>query len=220
MRWRTTLPLVLAVSLAAGTALAAPAAADDAPEHQERAYALGGVSLGLPGAGGPGPAAAAATCLPPMATPPVEPSAEAPSLGGACFDVAGVEDQAVEVAVRDALVTAPPTSIAFAAGYDLDGDGCVGCTTEDRLWQALGTETVPVPEEADTLAVFVYGLGSQAPFGEPPMDTRPTVAGTVDIAPAGAHPCVPLPGPSGADCGEVLAPEPHVCLPDCSIVAP
>jgi len=75
---------------------------------------------------------------------------------------------------------------------------------------------VPVPQAADTLAVFVYGVATDAPAGEPRQQARPTAAGTVELAPAGAHPCVPLPGPSAADCGEVLVPEPHVCLPSCS----
>lgn len=211
--------IAAAILLAAGFAPVANATYHDEEASVERPYVLGGASAeaSWPGVGPVDEEAAAGvvTCTP-QTHPYLAPASV--SFGGACADVGLFGDaEQVEVSATLGYVTAPPTSPDLAAGYDVDGDGCVGCSDADLLWQGTASIEVPVVEGAGALAVFVYGASTDADVTELPVDTRFALFGTVQVdALADAHPCSPSP-PEDADCGGVEDVRPHLCVPGCSV---
>lgn len=205
---------VLAVSIAC-LLVATPAAGAFSASHETRG---GGVEVltplpqtpvsAFPLLGEPVPllakaAAGATTC---------GPLAEDPNPGGACFDVApAAEERVLRVTFEP---DDPSTGTAtIAAGYDLDGDGCVGCTTADRL--AIGADghvLVPTLEGADTLAVFV-SAGS-ADLSDPGFDPQASASGTVSVTGA---PDQAVGDRAGVEAFDTVAQAPaHVCVPTCS----
>lgn len=215
MRISTTM-MAAGILLLAGIAPLAAAADGDTIE---RAYVLGGAHAEASWPSDPGTvasrdeAAGAATCTGPATAPPM-PATGWP--GGACFHPAAFDTEQVEVTVTHAYATAPPTSASFAAGYDVDGDGCVGCTSVDRLWTGTGSTTLPLVEDAGRLAVFVHGLSGDTDPTEPPTTTTISLTGTVAVTPLeGDHACEDAETTPEA-CGIVSDdPRPHLCLPDC-----
>lgn len=126
-----------------------------------------------------------------------------PGVGGACFQVAGHEQTPLfRVSGSEALTGTP---VGIFMGFDLDGDGCVGCTNgngppscgfggpnQDCFWQgsnvvdgfipwAIGA---PVPADT-TLYVFVRLLTVQT------LDL-PALAGMLTIS-ACQEACNPMP---------------------------
>lgn len=204
-----TAPIALA-SVALAVGIAVPAAAAALP--QDAAFAAGGANLLVSWPPDPAtfvheeePAAAAACGA----------GGPGPNLGGACFDVSSIPDG------RAAEVTVTPTgagsagSVAFAAGFDVDGDGCVGCTAVDVLEQEVDRMLVDVPSGSDTLAVFVYGLQyhhedfTPAPYRA--VTGTITVDGPIGGSGDGGSGSVLVPSPPATDA------KPHVCMPDCRL---
>lgn len=212
--------IVLAAGLA-GVTVPAAAASSHGDAAFEQGYVLGGVHAEGTWPQDPGvlvdeEAAAGAVACAPGAGPYLAPLSA--TVGGACADVGifGGAEQ-VEVIATLGYDTAPPTSADLAAGYDVDGDGCVGCSDADLLWQGTASIEVPVVEDAGALAVFVYGVSTDTDFAEPPLQTKFALFGTVQVdALDGSHPCSPSP-PEDADCGGVEDVRPHLCVPACTV---
>lgn len=213
------------------TGLAATASAHG-PSLQE-VFVLGGAHASAEVPSDPGtvvdeePAAGAATCQPERVLPGPAPDGGvepviSPSLGGACFSTSIFDDRAaLTVDVDRFYVTVPEhPGVGFAAGYDLDADGCVGCTPVDALWTGTNSVTVPVLEGTPTLAVFVYALETTTdPIA--PYQVSNGEAGVITVSPAEEAPdCFEDPSIPERECGSLPLDErrPHLCVPACELV--
>lgn len=223
---RTSIALALVLALAG----AAPAAvAEDGPSQEEYFVAGGPHAVAeFP----PDPATVvsedravtAATCgvespIPPPAIPPLHPALTG-GVGGECFLVTDYDgDTQLSVTVQRLTASIPENRLHFAAGYDGDDDGCIGCSSADALWKGVGQLQVPVLQGEPSLVVFVYGLTADTDptSGGAPLQTA--LAGTITVEPVGTgddacegQPSIPEAEPCGV---AVEEPRPHLCVPSC-----
>jgi hypothetical protein len=132
--------------------------------------------------------------------------------GGACFDVSAFPGHSFVLSAMDDMTT----SVSMFAGFDGDGDGCVGCTPgADPAWEGISSLGGVI--SGDTLAVFVRAFAINED-GEPHMATTGTLH--LDVFLPGGGPCG-RPDPAGQPnekCGHSFhgdLPYPYPCLAGC-----
>lgn len=134
-----------------------------------------------------------------------------PTGGGACFDL-GEFPQDADLFVQ-AEDDHSPTDVSLFAGFDLDGDGCVGCTPgEDRAWTGTGSLAAELVDPDEPLVVFVRAASVED--GGVHAATMGTL--TVDVLNEDTLSCGA--GHDDGECGEPFKsklPYPYPCLPDC-----
>lgn len=131
--------------------------------------------------------------------------------GGACFDLSGTPEGA------DLFLVAQddhsPTDVSLFAGFDLDGDGCVGCQPGgDAAWTGVRTLGADVVSNETRFAVFVRALSIE--------DGQALVATTGDLTlhvfEDGTTACGTI--DHHEECGEPFKsdlPYPYPCVPGC-----
>lgn len=186
-------------------ALVGPAAADHDPDHtvlQER-YLAGSVHAH---AGGTHQAVGPTDCS------GLTGDTVGDNAGGACFDLSD-HPEGADLFLR-AEDDHSPTGVSLFAGFDLDGDGCVGCVPgQDAAWTGVDSLGADLVDNGTTFAVFVRAVSVE----EGQVHVATTGNLTLDVLPDGTLPC----GEEGAhreECGEPFkspTPYPYPCLPDC-----
>lgn len=143
------------------------------------------------------------------------PAATGFTAGGACFDLSE-HTQGADLFLR-AEDDHSPTDVSLFAGFDLDGDGCVGCAPgEDAAWTGTASLGADLVDPAEPLVVFVR-LASLEDGGAHAATTGTL---TLHVLDDGTTPCGDEQDPDHPDgeCGEPLKsdlPYPYPCLPDC-----
>jgi hypothetical protein len=123
------------------------------------------------------------------------PASNGPNLGGACFDLFSFPPGSE---VRVTLQSDQGGDVSLFAGFDVDHDGCVGCSRADVAWEGLTTlsaSTLPAPGPAP-FEVFVRavslegsgGLGAPG-VGAPQAFVGFTGTVTVEVFAPGTGPC-------------------------------
>lgn len=137
-----------------------------------------------------------------------------PNAGGVCFNLTDFPEGAdLFLRAQDDHST---TDVSLFAGFDLDGDGCVGCEPgADAAWtgtNALGADLVNTSEP---LVVFVRAASLED--GSVLVATTGNL--TLDVLDDGTSAC----GHEGQDrrgeCGEPFKsdlPYPYPCVPECT----
>lgn len=203
---RTTLGAIAVASLLALVA-AGPAAADHVENHQAQFtedYVAGSVHAHVAGghhAVGPTDCSGLSTAQ--LGT----------TVGGACFDLSSF-DEGADLFLR-AQDDHSPTEVSLFAGFDLDGDGCVGCAPgEDAAWTGTRSLGADLVDPQEPLVVFVRAASLHG------QDLHLATTGTLtlDVLDDGTSGCDFVEGDRPAECGEPFEsdlPYPYPCLPDC-----
>lgn len=197
-----TIPIAVAIALL-GAVLTGPAAADHSDQHLgqlEERYLAGSVhahAVGSHHAVGPTDCSGLTTDV-------------GPTGGGACFDLSEFPQDA-DLFLR-AEDDHSPTEVSLFAGFDLDGDGCVGCSPgEDAAWTGTGSLAADLVDPDEPLVVFVRAASVED--GGAHAATTGTLA--LDVLHDDALLCE---GDHDGECGEPFKselPYPYPCLPDC-----
>jgi hypothetical protein len=141
------------------------------------------------------------------------------TLGGACFDVSQYPPGSeLEIRATDDLMTPP----GMFAGFDTDGDGCIGCVVgADPSWESH-SGTLAATVQGSTLAVFVR-LASVGDDLGPQLGSVGNLH--LDVFAPGTSPCHKG-HPGGPtldreiDCGEPFdgtLPYPYECIGACTM---
>lgn len=138
------------------------------------------------------------------------------TLGGACFDLSEFADgeHAFSLHVEDEIFA----HVSVFAGFDSDGDGCVGCAPGgDLAWEGtdfLGGQV----GEPGVLAVWVRAVSEDGAAG-PHLASSGSISGFVFDDPDGTHqPCERgEEGTEKSECErfESELPYPYPCVPAC-----
>lgn len=135
------------------------------------------------------------------------------TVGGACFDLSA------HPAGSDMFLRAEddhsPTEVSLFAGFDVDGDGCVGCAPgEDAAWTGTGSLAAELVDPEEPLVVFVRAASLED--GGVHAGTTGTL--TLDVLQDDTLGCLEGDGHTGDECGEPFKsdlPYPYPCVPDC-----
>jgi hypothetical protein len=133
--------------------------------------------------------------------------------GGACFDLSAFE-QGSDLFLR-AEDDHSPTEVSLFAGFDLDGDGCVGCSPgEDAAWTGTGSLGADLVEPSEPLVVFVRAASLH---GED-LHLATTGTLTLDVLDDDTSGCEGDSFDREGECGQPFSsdlPYPYPCIPDC-----
>lgn len=201
---RHTIYMGVAVVLL-GAVLTGPAAATHDESHQarlEERYLAGSAHVHAAGSH--------------QAVGPVDCSGQSaavgPNAGGACFDLSDF-DAGADLFLR-ADDDNSPTEVSLFAGFDIDGDGCVGCVPgQDRAWTGTGSLAADLVDPDEPLVVFVRAASVE----DGAAHAATTGSLTLDVLDDGNVACEDGSG-AGDECGEPFKselPYPYPCLPDC-----